>query len=84
MHAASLLLRLKKLALLTNRGYCDCAALARLLPLTAASKIGMVCLRRPRDIRPALASFLRSLCPDDLEPARVVSDDGRGLQPIRT
>jgi hypothetical protein len=80
MHAASLLLRLKKLALLTNRGRPRRRSPGMLIAAHAAmSKIVMVCLRRPRDIRPALESFLRSLCPDNLEPAHVVSDDARGL-----
>ncbi len=43
------------------------------------SKLVMVCVRDGRDIRPKLDAFLESLCPDNLSPEHMVTDDGRGL-----
>ena len=43
------------------------------------SKLVMVCVRDGHDIRPKLDAFLESLCPDNLSPEHMVTDDGRGL-----
>ena len=40
------------------------------------SKLVMVCVRNGHDMRPKLATFLESLCPDNLSPEYVVTDDG--------